>query len=1300
MILDKVALGGIVSTEQNVVFYNYIFDSVTSNSVNATVIGLASFDNYTGLLSSFLIESFETTRGRIESFSECSCYLAEYESTITSFVYELEPVYSITSVINYKETVRYEIFDGPTYSYIGIPYQIRFLGDRLLDDSRYQIANTDMGMLLDVQDTYFSGVFHGAIRSKSVGYKQLFMPAIGESNDQYSVSLQQYDIFTLPVNNALISDFRAVNYILLPTVYRSEYWNNQPIPYSGTPVANPIVQPGVIDIDTIYSSSITLVYLPKFEDYYSELMTFRSFGDEFGFELMPLTTVPHKDNLEPVISNELSMINILRSSISDESIPYLTSNEDKGYSLSSKYSVHGSYPLKNMFNGNIDNPTIYTSYRNGDIIIELPEVQRVNSYSVGVGGYSNATIDSPESWTFSASMDGNEFFDYDIVDLNRQMNRYEVISRLIPKQPYAKYIKVKFSHDGYGGSWTRIGLLDIIFVDKSYAYRITDIEPYYSLPFIPQIDIFTPNDYISLPEYKIAIATWIDHKDYRGIIKDIGNLRISSIETTSLYGLTLDYVSFSMTDVPDTVVSLSGFISPYMILQAGVKEDTRKDGLYKGVYVDSHQVRVHSNTPWLKSNGSIVHIGNSEFYDISFEGSKISVYLLDDSKNDVILLDWRPIFINNSNWEMPQYRTSPYIRVDSSTGDFIVIALSVTGGSVVHMHLSGFLDTYSYGEPYYIGDEKLIKASSKTRIETTVDPYSAEAYSSNVSSSIYRKSAKIIKDTIDGLTYEQYIIDDAVSVIEKFEYSAAFFDEISCNPIVLDSIIKNKTKGMIDKELFTHDGAYEYNGIRFIHYEDESIPALDGIFSYTVYHEDKFVTTSDGFLDIDFTNVSISDMNLPMILEPCGAGTRCHNSIVYGFSIDAAISLEFKITRTADIVGNLLMTGGHIEPVTYHLDKYGELDIAPILFHNFVEVSLPKNYDDIITQESNLTATIGTYYGQIMYPGSLKIGLLELDGISSHKSNFSMLFPDTVLGDAYADFNMILSIHTRNDVIDGLYSEAGVITVDEGFVNMDDFFDRVPSIWMKMFFPSPAGKSEIEATIMGFNITDQYFAKGFNIPYVYVDEPFIEPQYRTYKSSNGDIAEVKLKEFEDMGSSKKRERPADIVCGPERSATYLDFQAFDYKLSNDDARHYGNYTWEIRELLMAGYIRINTNKTIAPGRKLSDIDAFEKTLYETRLSFIENLDDVADWHIEDFQLDYEDFNLSADNAEMLTSIDEQFRGLMKAVTSTLGDDIITYEKNEDVNIFPGFPDRVSSVNAFATMKVQQFFMVQEVPENV
>ncbi len=1290
MIRSIRVLNDIVSLEQDISLYNWSFENAISNGLVLNISEYHSFSDCNDYLSSFKVESFETTRGRIESFEEVLSIFIEIELDIIVENIDLGSIYSPIIVINHKETTRYEVLSAGYKTYIEIPYEIMFLGQRFISDSKTIISNMIKGSLRDIEDSIFSSILTDAIDAKNIHYSQLFMPTIGTTNTQYNINMKQLDIFSFHNNIGAVENFKIFEHItfLFVLVSKELVW----LDINQVEQLDEYVQipPETIDTDDIISSNMSLRNLPGREPVYSELMSFRSMGEELVFDLFPFAFFPYGKSFETLYSNELKMINIVRGSSSDSSIPYLEADIDKGYKLTSNYVVNGSYPLRNAFNGNLQSPAIYTSYREGDIVIKLPEVQMVNSYSVGIGSYYNAIQDSPSGWTIYTSMDGSLFVELETVNLGRQMNLDEIISRKIDARPLAKYIKIYFQHIGFGGGWTRVGLIDIIFIDKSYGYKIIDLDPYYSHPWEPVAKIYNPGDYTYFDDYFIATAVWIDHKDISGITGEESRFRISGVEQTSLEAIIMDYILVSLSEVPDTIVDVDGYISPYMIIQAGIKTDINTDGIYRDVFLRTEQNVTNTKTPWLMNFGSIVKISDTKFYDISFENTEISVYLLSDTKKTVILLDWEQILIDGSIWDIPEHRMHPYIKIESANGDFIIISLSVSGGSVTHLHKDGYMNMYEYGFPYYTTDEKLLTAP----LMHTVDASKAESYALEVSSSRYRKYAKVIRDTIDGLVYDTYIIDDAMLYLKKYEYCALFFNEIKCNPIVLGSIIRDKKDGMIGKNIFSNTGEYQYENIYFIQYDDNEILDGDDTFSYVIDHRDVFILNSNGYIDAEFTNLTPGNMIALNIIDNCGVGSLCHNSMIENHEFIGVLLISSISPLVAIYSNQLLMTGGDSYRIPI-LEEYGIINTKSIVFDNFVEISLPTSYSDITTSESNLVATLGTRYDALMYDGHMTIGLYNIDGIISDINNFSTIFPDTILSDTYSEFTIKMTIHTRNDYLKSYFFGGGIIEVDIDFINLEEFYDKTPYMWMKMFFPSNAGASDISARIMDFNLTEQYFSKDFVIPYVYVDDPFIDPVYHTSKSGNGDIQEVKIFESDDPFPSHWVEKKEDKICGPERTITYLDFQAFDHIFSVDNKREFGNYTWEDKELLMSAFIRIATSNVIAPGQKLANADIMKRTLTELRLSFIENLDVVADWHIEEFVLTTEDFGLAASESEKLSSIDEQFRALLKAVTSTLGQEILTYEQTQEMNLFPNFPERPTGGNAFAELRVYQFFIVQE-----
>lgn len=1292
-------LPDILSLEQNVFLYNKSFDGVLSNSLSGRVVDSDNIAGAEFILSSFFIEDFQTTRGKVTSFENNIAFDLCEVTVDNSLNTNLNEIYSQVCILQIGTNTKLEIFNEDFVAKILLPWEVLFLGERKLRDSKKQLVSGIKSSLFSVEPSFFDGILNGAIKAKRIFFSQMINQVYGKKDAEVRGGHKYLDLVSIDFidDNGIVAPFVFNNTIKLPSVFvgaNPSALLKGDINYS--PVPEPFV-PHIVDLDNIYSSRIVVTNDLANEDVYSPEMSFRSRGDEIVDTYLSFAEYHYEKDLQPFLSNELKMINIVREARSETRIPALTSNNEFGYKLTSSVGVHGSYPLYHMFNNNIESYTIFTDYRKAEIIVELPDTRKLNSYSIGCGHYYNAHYDAPSEWTIYGSVDGVTFFDLEQVSLNRQMNAGEIISRTIYSRPEVRLIKLYITHNNRGGGWTRIGLIDFVFFDKSYDYKIIDTGSYYSITFEPVVKVYSETDYFSFEDSLFSLAIWNDHKDLNGIKKEVGRFRISSVQPTELNGGTYSLLKLHIVDMRIVEVSFLDYISPMMIIQAGSRQEINKDGIFRDVFVEeNYDTVIDSNMPWLNDYGSTRHISDSKFYDVSFENTDISIYTLEDSLYSTMLIDWEQVFVDDNMWQIPDYRLYPYIKIEKNDGDFIIIALSVSGGSLVHIHKRGYMDQYEYGYQFRSDDYKLLNPD----IEESVDASMAESHAMEASSFRYRKNAKILKDSIDGLHYDSDVVEHAKNYLLSKEYIVSTFADIDVNPIVLGSILRDKMSGLINLDIFYTEQHYVYDGVSFIYYDESLIPESQNKLDYTLLHKNVSVASSTTSIDAITEVFRPTETIYLNYIDNCGVGTKCHNSLINGHMFNSIIYKDTpKVVREIGWLKEYGDSDGvNKEPLG--IGEFGaNISTHDVVFEHFVSMHVPQNLSGIVTSESRLIATIGTKYDGLVYLGRITIGLKSLSGEMSEKMSISINVPDIILDDSYSDFNIVMTIHTRNDFLSGLYSDIGEVSINRGFTELDTIYDRVPYFWMKMFFPSASSKTDISATFMEFNITERSFEKIFNIPYYYVDDPISDPQYRAAKSGNGDIKEVKLKDFEDFGSDTKLERRVDVVCGPERTMTYLDFQAFDHIFTSDNRRVYGNYTQKTREMLMSGFIRKSKTKAIAPGKKLADIDAMKKTLVEIQLSFIDNLPAVADWHIEDFALDYEDFNLSADQAEMLTGMQESFRGLMSAVVSTLGDDFAEYEVTQETNLFPGFPDRPSQKNGFASYKVSQFFIVKEV-ENV
>jgi len=1129
----------VYSDDQIFDFYDSSFGVVVSNQLDIDVYKLKRLEDHIELLSSFSIEPFETTRGRVESFDSIINVFAEVEVSDTVEGINLSSIFSPPFVVNYKETVRYTTLDDYSSVNIAIPDEIKFLGLKLLQDFQVQVADVIIGDSRFLKDSAYSEILHKANKAKVVGFRQNFWP--------YNTDYNYY---------AKIQD----THILIDTFI--ELFN------VGASF------PELISFDKVDQAA--MVFEPTAEASY-----------------IPSTN----DGNENLGTIDLAGIDSVRFSY-----------------------VHAD-----------------------DINIYSPPM------SLMVDG------ESLEATTYSFTTD-RDFDSFGPV----------LSSRLTMIQLTAA-------------------------IDD---YEIVDFEPYYSHPWSPTLNVYHPEDFIHLNEYTIPFAEWNDHRDIEGTTFFIGKFSITEIDELDLAGNTFDFVDLSY-EVPSVVyMDVDPMTSPWMKFLLADLVSTKKDGLYRDVYVDDYGQVVHPKTPWLMNNGSLKKVTTTKFYDIGFDASTVSMFLLNDAKFPTITLDWEQVFVDDNKWNMPHYDLSPYIRLESEdNGDFIIIALASTGGSVVHIHASDYMDSYSIDNVYNVTDDKLLAASQQSGTGVLIDSTEAEVSAKTVASAKYRKYAKVLHETNLGFTYDQYVIDDAVRYMETVVDRTNFFFTAPYNAIVLSSIINDKGRGLVDNNVFQQSHIQFYNGVPFSHQDDVALEFGGMKFMYVDSHSHVYLSESKSVLQTIFVNKNISGSKTSGIIDNCGINGACANKLLSDLNSIGAIALPELATGVGISVPDMAYGGEKTIPFEIEI---GIVDIPPFVLSPYVEISLYRDYENIVSKDSNLTVTIGTSVEPVYYPGHFTLGTVDLEGFVSEDSNFSLSLPDTTLEEVYADFWMRLHIDLSTDTLDSVYSEESLSGVNKGFVSLEDHHDRVESIWMKMFFPSVAGESVLSARFMDFNITTQEFAKDFILPYAYVDDAEVVGVYSPNKSGVGDIMEKKLKEIEPSPDSKSYEKPADIICSEFRTTTYLEYQGFDHIFTINTRKLHGNYPMSTKETIMSAFIRISVNAVISPGKSLADLDIMSKSLAQVKLSFIEDLDVVENWNIEDFELDTADFGLNANQSELLSSIDEVFRNALKSVINTLGDDIIYADTQDSVNRFPAFPERPAPGDELATsIKVKQYFAVEE-----
>ena len=287
----------------------------------------------------------------------------------------------------------------------------------------------------------------------------------------------------------------------------------------------------------------------------------------------------------------------------------------------------------------------------------------------------------------------------------------------------------------------------------------------------------------------------------------------------------------------------------------------------------------------------------------------------------------------------------------------------------------------------------------------------------------------------------------------------------------------------------------------------------------------------------------------------------------------------------------------------------------------------------------------------------------------------------------------------QRDNFDGLRTVPLTITFNKNVRKFEGVSnERRDVIWLKIFPEHFAGKSSIEAKFMDFYISTKDFALNLNFPFDYI-ESLVKPDDGVSKSGTADIKEKKVLEFDEIPENETVDaQRIDTLCGSLRTTTYLEYMNFSHLFAEGDNLVYGQNTWEDKKLIMSAYIRKIERSVIRAGVKFSEADILRRTLVERKLSSIEDLEVVENWHLDEFTLTAADFGLDSQDAERLTAVDEVFRAALKSVLENIGDDSATRERETETNQFPAFPERPMIGNELSeSVKPKQFFIVEEIP---
>jgi hypothetical protein len=829
---------------------------------------------------------------------------------------------------------------------------------------------------------------------------------------------------------------------------------------------------------------------------------------------------------------------------------------------------------------------------------------------------------------------------------------------------------------------------------------------------------YISEDIVQIPSSKYFLARNIGLQTIPRMKSRLCRVVVPFVETRNFFAMRSSHVFNIVVVVEDDVIhDFDAFRSNWMNLIAGEKELINTDGLYRDIFIDTTRELTHYKTPWTPKESSMMRLKREPFFGIVFVDG-LDVFQVTKGSRQTFLINWEMTTLSHEHWIIPPFGITPYLKAETADkSNFIILSLSPTGGSIVHMHKEGFKEYFSINGGY-AQQEFVTQDGDGNDIQlTTINSSVAEDAALVVGSTRYRRNAKILYEVERGVLWDSSYVDEAVRYMTEFREETFFFYEAPYSPAVLRSIILDKSRGLLNKNIFDKPDIMCYGAnipiieevatmnsacqgeVIYIHEVIDDISEEDIIYSFVMNSKDITLSKTAFQVATVFSNSKIGMSQTGPVIDNCSTGSLCSKMIVSEQSLSGnVISAPINPKHTALWVNNRGIYDYAVTPIPPNLNTGDNLTFTEFRSIKFINLQSGRILNRVQSNTILCSISFGTFRGSVRHVDRITVGLKTFDEVRSAAAiNIKVKTFSTNLDAIRSDFRIKISWIVPKRKRNGVRSVNLPLTLNKGIKSWEEVSNhRSFVIWLKMFPQHYSGRSEISSLIMNFYITDKEFDKPMSLPFDYAD-PLASPKGRPTKSRSPDFQEKKEVEIPDILDSESVPPPVlDTLCGGYRSTTFLEYENFDHIFVEGDNQIFGRLTWEDRKFLMSAYLRIRQNTVVKKGVKLSEADILRRTLTEIKLSAIDDLSVVEEWHIEDFTLEVGDFNLQANQSEQLSSIDDAFRAALKSVIDTIGNDDSATERHEGTNQFPSFPDRrVIGDELSQTVKPRQYFIVEE-----
>ncbi len=872
-------------------------------------------------------------------------------------------------------------------------------------------------------------------------------------------------------------------------------------------------------------------------------------------------------------------------------------------------------------------------------------------------------------------------------------------------------------------------------------YVIEDILPLYGVTVYPRVTVYDDEDQKENSfGFLQPMASFNALKDTASLFSGETRVVIPAIIEMDTGGFTASMLRVTIWENELLPEKVGGMLAGPAEFLLGIFSPDNRFGLNRFLYLDDTTERENDrNIPWFSKGGDLFKIRDWNFYDLSTERALLSVFKISGFSSRGLVQDWSTWKIEDSRLEIgvPEIREHLSI-LETDTGKEIIFNRGDTHSSIISVR-SEYLSNEEKGLFYSPSKEKLLLAEAFVSEMPAFDSGSLERKASILLSSRYAKYTKILENIIAGVIYDQQMIDKMSDYLNSDEATEAteYFRNVGFNPYIVSDIALNKDLELASLNVFSGPEVITHSGSTAIAKTEVNTP-LNTLVSNVIRTKLVSVSSSKAPLITVFRNKTLEESRFIEMMDACGLGGKCSMVFIGGINlshinfgsrallvVEMTKAIETSLPQEHILIPDALVKRWNLG-ISLMID-FRELDVyvsqtgatvsTDVLRSNLfdlrlviedepykrmfvnhirsvlrVSISTEQNTQSFIQGKSYFSMTTSSIVHGLIGYGNIKLEGDNTGEVTASSSRFQVLRNDSAVSSVVSDFKVM--VHVTKPIFEsrtGVYGAAGRMTVNAKIKSASGFIHK-DFAWLKTFFPTRIDKACITSRIMDFNISEEDKYKNFYIPFVYVDDVADTGESIPGKPGQPDVSEKPLKEF-DSPPSRKSIPTFGFECG---RMSYLDFQRFNHIYTESAGILFGGISIEKKELINSGYIRAVVSPVITQGKKIENADIFQRSLVDLGVSYLDDVEMVSNWNMEEFKLEVDDFQNGVDPADLKRFGEVTAQGITN-ILQTIGDDLVMDEQMKKLSFFPEFEDRPAEYDdgLDTSLKIEQYLVVTE-----